>query len=229
LPEVITNFISLLGWTPPKADDGSDVEKFDLDFLCTHFDVTGIGKSNARFDRAKLLAFNTDVITKMPADEFASRFKQWATTYGEDAISKIEDAKLDVLLGAIQGQCKTFADAYGRTRFARIGADEIEYDEKATKKFLLKNEGQGMSLLAEFKETLASLADFSPEPIHEAMKAFAESKEIGMGAIAQPLRIAMTGTPVSPGIGETLSVLGKDEAVVRIERCAASNADLNVN
>lgn len=219
LPEVITNFIALLGWTPPKAADGSDVEKFDLSYLCEQFDVVDIGKSNAQFDRTKLLAFNTDVITKLDADDFVARFKAWASEYAPDAIETIPSDKLDLLLRAIQGQCKTFVDAYDRTRFARVSANDLEYDEKGVKKFLLKNEGQGLALLAEFKDDLAKLADFSPEPVHDAMKAFAERKEVGLGAIAQPLRIAMTGTPVSPGIGETLAVVGKDEVMARIERC----------
>jgi len=225
LPEVITNFIALLGWTPPKAEDGSDVEKFDLPYLCAQFDVKDIGKANAQFDRKKLLAFNTDAITNLPADEFVARFKDWAQTYGTDAIEKIPSDKLAMLVGAIQGQCKTFADAYARTRFARVSASDLEYDAKAVKKFLLKNEGQGLALLAEFKDVLAGITDFTAEQTHDAMKAFAEAKGVGMGAIAQPLRIAMTGTAVSPGIGETLFALGKDEAIVRIEQCLSSHAD----
>jgi len=224
LPEVITNFIALLGWTPPKAEDGSDVEKFDLQYLCAQFDVKDIGKANAQFDRKKLLAFNTDAITTMEAGEFVARFKDWAQTYGTDAIEKISPDKLAVLVGAIQGQCKTFADAYDRTRFARVSASDLEYDAKAVKKFLRKNEGQGLALLAEFKDVLAGVEDFSAEKTHDAMKAFAESKGVGMGAIAQPLRIAMTGTAVSPGIGETLAVVGKDEVIARIERCLTAHA-----
>ena len=93
------------------------------------------------------------------------------------------------------------------------------------KKFLLKKEGQGLALLAEFKPVLEGLSDFSPEPIHEAIKAFAEAKEVGMGAIAQPLRIALTGTPVSPAMGETLASVGKAECVTRIDRCLSAHSD----
>lgn len=219
LPEVITNFISLLGWTPSKQDGGGDREKFDMDFLAKDFDIAKIGKSNARFDRAKLMAFNTDVITQMPADEFVERFAGYCRDYEPAIVDKLSDESFRVIALAVQPQCKTFFDAARRCVFAVTPAKEIVFDEKAVKKNLTRNDAAGLGVLRDFRGVLAEHGDWSPEPLSKLVADYCEKNEIGMGMVAQPIRVAVTGTPVSPPIGETLAALGKDETLDRIDRC----------
>jgi glutamyl-tRNA synthetase len=219
LPEVITNFISLLGWTPSKQDGGGDREKFDMDFLARDFDIAKIGKSNARFDRAKLMAFNTDVITQMPADEFVERFAGYCEDYEPAIVEKLSEKAFRVIALAVQPQCKTFFDAARRCVFAVTPASEIVYDEKAVKKNLTRNDAAGLGVLRDFRSVLAEHGDWSTEPLSKLVADYCEKNEIGMGMVAQPIRVAVTGTPVSPPIGETLAALGKDETLDRIDRC----------
>lgn len=218
LPEVITNFISLLGWTPSKQD-GADREKFDMDFLAKDFDIAGIGKSNARFDRAKLMAFNTDVITQLPADEFAERFAGYCRDYEPAIVEKLSEDSFRVLASAVQPQSKTFFDAARRCVFAVTPTADIVYDEKAVKKNLTRNDAAGLGVLRDFRSVLAEHTDWSTQSLSKLVADYCENKGIGMGMVAQPIRVAVTGTPVSPPIGETLAALGKADTLDRIDRC----------
>lgn len=218
LPEVITNFIALLGWTPSKHEDGSDREKFDMAFLADDFELKRMGKSNARFDREKLMAFNQDAIAAMDAGEFAARYRAWCEAYQKDLVEQLGD-RFDAFAKMVQPRAKTLAHASEPGAFVLIDTDSIAYDEKNVKKFLLNGEPTGLENLSRIREVLDRLGDWSPEMIEGEIKAFCESNELGMGKVAQPLRIAMTGNAVSPGLGETLSILGKETVLARIDRC----------
>jgi len=213
LPETLCNFLSLLGWSP-----GNDIEKFDNEFLKEKFDLPRIVKTAARFDRKKLLAFNTDAITAMEPAEFASRWRAWCETEAPELVSRLSDEQFALMAEANQPRSKTFRDALGFSAFLLIETGGIAYDEKAVKKFIRKNEGQGLKTLGELREALASVETWEPAAIQSEVEAFAESRELGMGAVAQPLRVACTGTSVSPPIDATLASLGKETVLARIDR-----------
>ncbi len=219
LPGVIVNFIALLGWTPPKHDDGTDREHFDAAFLARTFTIEKIGKSNARFDRKKLLSFNMDGILAMEPAAYASCFAEWAREFAPE-VAGVPEA----LVRAVQPQSKTLRDTADRCRFAVVAPGA--YDEKAVKKFLAKNEGQGLRLLGALREALASLEPWEDAALESAVSALAEAQGVGMGQVAQPVRIAVTGAGVSPAIGATLGVLGRDETLARIDRCLEACASL---
>lgn len=220
LPEVINNFIALLGWTPPKHEDGSDREKFDMAFLAAHFDIKDLGKSNARFDRTKLLSFNTDAITTLDAGDFLRRFRDWCMSYRPELPERLGPARFAIIAGAVQPQCKTFADAADRCAFAIADASAFDYDAGAVKKWLTKNDNEGLTLLRAFATVLQEHTNWEPASLHQLVSDFcAQRDNLNMGKIAQPIRIAMTGTAVSPAIGETLAVLGQAEALARIAAC----------
>ena len=220
LPEVITNFIALLGWNP-----GDDIEKFDMTFLAENFDLARMGRANARFDRAKLLAFNCDVQVAMDPGAFTERLAHYIRTQRPEMQARLDDPAfrlgaddLPRLAATVQPRSKTLADACDRLGFAFAEADAITYDPKAVKKNLQKNDGAGIGVLRDVAELFASI-DLNGEAGHEAIKSYAESKEIKLGNVAQPLRVALTGTTVSPGIDETIDLLGADEVRTRIARC----------
>ena len=218
LPEVICNFIALLGWSP-----GHDIEKFDMHFLAEKFDLPRIGKTNARFDRAKLLSFNTDAVTTLPPAEFALRFQEWCKDWAPEVLGAVPDANFGLLCSAVQPRCKTFRDAAEQARFLLTPDDSVEFDPKAVEKVLKKSsqpgEPSGAAVLAEFAAALKQLPAFDPAAVHAAVESFSASKGLNMGKVAQPLRVALTGGTVSPPIEATLALLGKERSLARIDRC----------
>jgi glutamyl-tRNA synthetase len=222
LPDVICNYLALLGWSPGEKDsEGRDLERFDRDYLAAHFSAERIGRSNARFDIEKLLAFNQDSLAALDPEEFFARWSDWCSRYAAEALARDEAWRRDYA-SMIQSRCRTLADltaAAGPGAFVWQSDDAYGFDAKAVAKFVHKGDPTGHALLAAAREVLADLASFEPEPIEAAVRELSESREVGMGKIAQPLRVAVTGSSASPPLGDTLAILGRDAVLTRIDRC----------
>jgi glutamyl-tRNA synthetase len=225
LPDVICNFLALLGWSPGlKDDEGRDVERFDRAFLAEHFTTQRIGRANARFDRDKLLAFNQDSITEMSDEDFFPLWSDWCARYAPEVIERFDEAWRRRFAAAIRTRCRTLADPtapLGPGVFALIDDDAVQYDEKAVAKFLHKGEPSGCVLLGEVREVLAGADPFEPDPVEAAVRAFCERRGVALGKVAQPLRVAATGRAASPPLGDTLALLGRDAVLRRLDRCLA--------
>jgi glutamyl-tRNA synthetase len=225
LPEAITNFLALLGWNPgTKTPDGKDVEKFDNAFLAEHFSLDRIGKGNARFDRAKLLSFNGDAIAALSDDDFAARWRAWCDLFEPGVPGRLGERRFALLAKTVRSRSKTFRDAVRTAAFALVADDEVPFDAAAVKKLLVGGEPSGLSLLPDLRDRLAGVEPFEPEAINAAVESFAQDRGLGIGKVAQPLRVALTGSGVSPPLGETLAVLGRESVVRRIERCVGVHA-----
>ncbi|MFT5422969.1 MAG: glutamyl/glutaminyl-tRNA synthetase [Phycisphaerales bacterium] len=223
LPEALNNYLALLGWNPKtKNEDGSDLEHFDMDYLASNFGFEGLSKAPSKFDRVKLLAFNADRIQNRMSDaDFASTWRAWAEVNDPTLCARLSEADMQTLAPAVKQRCKTLRDGRTSVAFALIQTEQIEYDAKAVKKNLHKNEFAGLAVLGELKAVFESIEDWSPAVIHGAIEAFAASKDIGMGQVAQPLRVAIAGVAVTPPLGETLAVVGREQTLARIDRCVA--------
>lgn len=232
LPEVICNFIALLGWNPGmKNADGTDLERFDMAFLAKNFDLPRIGKTNAKFDRKKLAAFNADALGAMTDEQFAARWREWCERFDRRLIEKLDEQRFVWLARAVKPRCKTLADAMKPAAFALVDDDAVVFDEAAVKKFVLgpvNKDGsgpRGAEVLRELLPVLEKIEPFEPGAINAAIERYAAAKGLQIGAAAQPVRVAMTGTGVSPGLGETLGVVGRIGALARLRR-AVERADL---
>ena len=226
LPEAITNFVSLLGWNPGmKSADGKDLEKFDNAFLAQNFGIDRIGRTNSKFDRNKLLSFNADCIGAMTDEQFADRWLAWMREH-EPALAsnlaRLPRARQIILARALRPRAKTLRDALRPASFAMVEDAGYTFDPAAVEKNLLANNRAGLTLLTELQPRLVALPEpnWTPEPIAALIDAFAKERALpNPGPIAQPLRVALTGSTVSPGLGETLAVLGKASTRARIARC----------
>ncbi len=225
LPEAITNFIALLGWSPGmKESDGRDVEKFDNAFLATHFDLSRIGRTNARFDRVKLLSFNADLLQSLSDERFVAAWSAWLRAYEPavlERLSKVGATELGLLAAAIKQRCKVLRDSLGHIAMFLVSDDDLAFDRKAIEKFLLKagDDGvRGVDHLRAVREVIAGLPVIDAGIGGELERA-AAARGVQMGAIAQPLRVAVSGGGVSPPIDLTLRILGKASVLARIDRC----------
>ncbi|MEO1008561.1 MAG: glutamate--tRNA ligase [Planctomycetota bacterium] len=224
LPGVLCNYLALLGWNPgAKNEDGTDLERFGMGYLAQAFDLPRIGKSASKFDREKLLAFNADTIQNGMGDaEFADAWRTWLERYDAATLEQLGD-RLALAAAAARPRTRIFREAAGVVRFALVDGDALEYDERAVTKVLLKNDGEGLAALRELAGVLGKVEPFEADAIETAIKQWCEAKGLGMGKAAQPLRIAVTGGTVSPGLGQTLALVGREGVVTRIERCVAAN------
>jgi glutamyl-tRNA synthetase len=217
LPEALLNFVSLLGWNP-----GQDREKFTLEELVELFSVERIGKSNAKFDRDKLLAFNTEALSSASPGRLVEAFSDFLQRQPSDLPA--DDPEL---LGRVL-ECnrgfRTFGELLEKVNVLFGPNDAYAFDEKAVKKNLRKNEEQGLKVLAEL-ETILGQTEFSTAALEEAIQEYCNRNELGMGKVAQPLRVALTGRTVSPPIAETLLFVGRENVLARIRRCLATVGD----
>jgi len=219
LPEALANFIALLGWRPP-----GDREKFTLAELVEAFSVDRIGKANAKFDRDKLLAFNTDAAAAASPDRLLAAFRDYLSL-NQTPIPAGDENLLRHLLTANKG-FRTFADIVAKCGVLFGADDEFAYDEKAVTKVLRPKTAPGappdaacgFAVLAELRAILAA-CEWSAEALEKALSDFCAAKGLGMGKVAQPVRVAVTGSTISPPIIETLTFLGKRKTLARIDRC----------
>jgi len=208
LPETMVNFLALLGWNP-----GDNREIMRVNELIESFDLSRLTKANSLFDRKKLLAFNTEHIRMAPEEKLLQHFKDYLKT----AASPVASAGDELLLKIIKlcEGARTLVDIERKSRFLFLANEEIKYDDKAVKKVLLKN--NGLAVLAIVRDKLAAMDEFTEQAIEDMLRCLAEEKQVGLGKVAQPLRVAICGTTVSLPIFESVQMLGKKDTLVRID------------
>jgi glutamyl/glutaminyl-tRNA synthetase len=208
IPEAMVNFIALLGWST-----GEQKEIMPLDELVASFDITRLTKSNSLFDRGKLLAFNTEHIKMLPKEKLLAHFKTYLKAI-DSPIIKADDELMLRLIKICEG-ARTLADIEHKCRFLFIADDKIEYDPKAVQKVLLKD--NGLAMLKVVREKLDAMAGFTEQGIEDMLRTLANENNVGLGKVAQPLRVAITGTTISPPIFDSVQLLGKQNTLARID------------
>ena len=208
LPEAMVNFLALLGWNP-----GDKREIMLLDELIDAFDLERLTKANSLFDRKKLIAFNTDHVRMAGDAKLLGHFKDYLKAIDSGAAGA-DDALLERII-KINAGARTLADIEKKSRFIFVGNDEVQYDEKAVKKVLLKHDG--LAILRVVGDRLAKLDEITPATIENMLRGLAEEKQVGLGKVAQPLRVAICGTTISPPIFDSVDILGIKNTLRRIE------------
>ena len=132
----------------------------------------------------------------------------------ESLVVHADDPILLRILKLCEG-ARTLADIERKCRFLFLKNDEIEYDDKAVKKVLLKNDG--LAVLEIIRERLNNIDDLTEQAVEDMLRSLAEEKQVGLGKVAQPLRVAICGTTVSLPIFDSIEMLGKDNSLTRID------------
>jgi len=207
LPETMVNFLALLGWSP-----GDEREIMSVEELIDSFDLSRLTKANSLFDRQKLVAFNTEHIRLVSKDKLLPHFKNYLRAI-DSPVASADDRMLERIIELCAG-ARTLADMERKSRFLFLQNSEIEYDDKAVKKVLLKNDG--LAILRAVRDKLAAMEHFNVGAIEDMLRGLAQERRVGLGKVAQPLRVAICGTTISTPIFDSVEMLGKEKTLARI-------------
>jgi glutamyl-tRNA synthetase len=216
LPEVMLNFLALLGWSP-----GGDKEHMSVKEMVELFSLDGIGKANAKFNREKLLSFNTDACAAAPEDRLLTAMRDFLTVNPDSPLNQASDDELKHVLKMNAGM-RILREVDEKSRFLFVPDAKIQFQPDAVEKVLKKNEMQGLKALKATRDLFAGITQWNAHAIEESVKKYCETTSLGLGKVAQPIRVAVSGTSVSPPIFDTLAFLGKERTLRRMDRCLAA-------
>lgn len=210
LSQAVVNYVSLLGWAP--KGEHAEQEFFTLSELSQVFEVAGISKSPAIFDREKLNYFNAHYLRSLSPEEFFSA----AESYLKDAVHAPQ-VDLKLVAPLVQGRCDTLLDIAPQVDFF----DALpEYgNELYCHKKMKTDEANSLEALNRVLPVLESLPEWTYDAIHSALVDLAASLELKNGRIMWPVRTALSGKPVTPGGAvELCQILGREESLARIRK-----------
>ncbi|MBQ8105281.1 MAG: glutamate--tRNA ligase [Afipia sp.] len=216
LPEALRNYLVRLGWSH------GDQEIFSTEEMIREFDLPAIGRSAARFDFAKLENLNGHYIRNADDKALLASFEDVLQFIPDGAAirAKLNDTTRAQLLAAMPGlkeRAKTLLELVDSSNF--IFADRpLQMEPKAAA--VLTSETR--KLIGELRSALEAVNPWTAEAAEAAMRQFAEQNSLKLGAIAQPLRVALTGRTTSPGIFDVLAVLGRQTCLDRLQDQAES-------
>lgn len=201
IPEAVRNYVALLGW---GYDDKQTF--FSTEELQKLFSLERVSKSAAVFDEQKLRWMNGSYMRELSPAELTRRIEEFTGREGlADAVELCRE------------KIQTLADFWPMAGFFFDGPIE---DEKAQRKFL---DEEGRKRLAAARSALEAVEPFTAEPIETALRAVLEGLDLKPNKLFQPIRVAISGTTISPGIFESLELLGKDESLRRIVQASQTS------
>jgi len=211
LPEAMRNYLLRLGWS--HGDD----EIIDTRQAIAWFDLDAVGRSAARFDVAKLDSLNGHYLREADDERLLElTLPILCERLGHD-VDETGRQRLRAGMDGLKQRAKTLIELADNSLFFASPPSFPLENEKAAK--LLA--GDGVQLISETCSKLAALDDWQPEKMESVVRELAEQKGLGLGKIAQPLRAALTGSNVSPGIFEVMQILGREESLERLSRVSA--------
>ncbi len=206
--EAVLNYLARLGW------GHGDLEIFDMKTFVELFTLDGVGKSPSQVHEDKLVALSQHWLRELPAE----RLQREALPFlAAEAACPLEmDAGLAMLLDLLRPRSDTFVDMARRARFYLF--PDVELDEKAAHKHL-KPGARGP--LADLRSALAAASDWTAKGLEPVFSTVCAQHDIKLGHLAQPTRVAVTGSSASPGIYETLELLGRETCLKRLDGALA--------
>ncbi len=203
LPDAMINYLVRLGWSH------GDQEFFERDDLIDKFDLEHLGRSASMFDTDKLISLNSKHIQSKNPEELATPLLFHLKNLGIDAEN---DEFTRGVIQTLQPRSKTLVEMAQSAVF--YYQDTVQFDEKAAKKSLKPDI---LDVLQKSADYIEGLENYAQEELETVFKKIMAETDLKFGKIAQPLRIAITGTTISPGIFEMLLALGRKKTILRIK------------
>ena len=202
LPEAVLNYIVRLGWAH------GDQELFDVDEMVQAFSLDGVNESAASFDPDKFLWVNEQWLRRVPSARLAPLLATFLEGDGLEGGPPLEE-----IVEVQRHRARTLIEMAEKSQF--IYREPTDYAPKAAKQHL---RGVALPVLQRLQERLEALAEWTVETTQAAVESVADELQLKMGKVAQPLRVAVTGEAASPGIGQTLALIGREKTLRRLDR-----------
>jgi glutamyl-tRNA synthetase len=204
-PEAVVNYLVRLAWSY------GDQEIFSRQELIEKFSLENVGKSAGVFNPEKFLWVNFQYLKSRSLGQLADEIAPYIQSKGYPVPSDKE--WLEKMIATLRERAKTLTELVDAAHYYL--SDDIVLDRKAAEKFLTKEAVMPIHTLI---EKLAALSDFTEAMIEKAFSATLSEHQLPMGKLAQPVRVALTGSTVSPGIHEVIAVLGKERTIRRLQK-----------
>ncbi len=213
LPTAMANFLALLGWSP-----GDDLEVMMPEEMLQHFTLDRLHKKAAIFDTQKLEWMNGQHLSRRPLEEVLPRVTDALVRHGVATQEKLDadPAWTSHLVDQLRVRARTVEEIVKQARPYLL--DELEYDNDAVAKALLKDRAASADILSATRDALVNAPAWTAEALEPALRTLAESRGLAAGKIFTPLRVAVTGLSVSPGIFDVLTLIGRDRSLERLAR-----------
>ena len=205
LPEAIRNYLLRLGWGHGDAEIIPTAQAIEW------FDLPGIGRSPARFDFAKLDNVNGQYIREADDARLVDLIQPRLEALVGAPVTPDQRARLLAGMAGLKARAKTLVELAANARFY-VALRPLSLDDKAA----AMATPEARRLIGNLSGTLDTVNDWSEAPLEAAVRDFAETNSVKLGQVAQPLRVALTGSTVSPGIFEVMRVLDRTEAIGRM-------------
>lgn len=205
LPAALRNYLARLGWSHGDEEFFSDAQAIEW------FGLEAIGRSPARFDFAKLENLNGLHIRASEDEDLLARIEELLSVQGRPAPDETARARLLHAMPGLKERAKTLLEIIDMAHYI-LAERPLALDEKAAK--ILDAEMRGM--LARLTTRLAGDSEWRAESVEQIVRSFAEEEELKLGKVAQPLRAALTGRLISPGVFDVIETLGREETLARL-------------
>jgi glutamyl-tRNA synthetase len=202
LPQAVVNYLVRLGWSH------GDQEIFTMDELVKHFDLKDVGQTAGVFNPDKMAWVNHEWLKQLSDEELARRALPHFRAAGLPAE---DDAKLRHVCAVARERARTFGEYVEQFRYFYA---PIQLDAKAKAKFLTADT---RPILEAIRAGIAALPSLETAPLEALFQGEAQRRGLGLGKIAQPVRVALTGGTASPGMYDVVQILGKDETLERLD------------
>lgn len=207
LPEAVRNYLAILGWSP-----GEDEEVVPIEDMVTRFDLSAVSRNPAVFDVTKLEWMSGVYMRSLDAGEFTMRSLPLVEDDLGRELADTERATFDLIAPLVQERARLLNEVPEQVRFLFT---DISWDDRSWKKVMTK--ARARDAVARGLQDLASVDPWTAGEIEAACRAIVADFEVGAGKVFQPLRVAITGSSVSPPLFESMEALGKERTLQRLE------------